>query len=425
MDQSKIFILMKSKIFTFIITMLIMVCLNVSAGINSAVMVDNNNNITYPTSPIIGNGVNITNVNLSYTYENFIGKPNGSLVGSLTDNGLPWVNYWVNGNGTNAIITNNVMTTPPTSGNGVWATYASIYSPKDVVRMWADISFNANYVTNTLTASGAFLLGLTATNPGSFTTDMHLYIGPTQMSWGAISNGSIIAAAGSPIYTWSPAFLAKGWGTNTYHIDIYRYNGFGIVLGPDGIYYKIVNTNWVIGTIANNYPTWEPYQNNSHTELLPQFSNIGCSTAYSNQVSPSANDQAITLMNQQGNMLTANIGSTFGVGVPAPVNNGQAFEIECPGQTTYFTMDWVGHNQFLSWNGGPSPSEFYDALLTGGSTWSGGLSGDTLTTSGGITIGTYITGPTNSVAPGNTSTIKAWVNYTNSTGGVFKMPLYQ
>jgi hypothetical protein len=34
-------------------------------------------------------------------------------------------------------------------------------------------------------------------------------------------------------------------------------------------------------------------------------------------------------------------------------------------------------------------------------------------------------GPTNTTAPGNTSTIRAWVNYTNSTGGTFKLPLYQ
>jgi len=34
-------------------------------------------------------------------------------------------------------------------------------------------------------------------------------------------------------------------------------------------------------------------------------------------------------------------------------------------------------------------------------------------------------GPTNTTVPVNTSTIRAWVNYTNSTGGTFKLPLYQ
>jgi hypothetical protein len=33
--------------------------------------------------------------------------------------------------------------------------------------------------------------------------------------------------------------------------------------------------------------------------------------------------------------------------------------------------------------------------------------------------------PTNSTAPGNAATPKAWVNFTNATGGVFKLPLYQ
>ena len=36
-----------------------------------------------------------------------------------------------------------------------------------------------------------------------------------------------------------------------------------------------------------------------------------------------------------------------------------------------------------------------------------------------------LTGPTNAGTPGNGATPAAWLNYTNSTGGVFKMPLYQ
>lgn len=36
-----------------------------------------------------------------------------------------------------------------------------------------------------------------------------------------------------------------------------------------------------------------------------------------------------------------------------------------------------------------------------------------------------LTGATNSTIPANTNTIRAWVNFTNVTGGVFKMPLYQ
>jgi hypothetical protein len=34
-------------------------------------------------------------------------------------------------------------------------------------------------------------------------------------------------------------------------------------------------------------------------------------------------------------------------------------------------------------------------------------------------------GVTNSTAPGDAATIKAWINFTNTAGGVFKMPLYQ
>ena len=36
-----------------------------------------------------------------------------------------------------------------------------------------------------------------------------------------------------------------------------------------------------------------------------------------------------------------------------------------------------------------------------------------------------INGGTNATAPANTTTIRAWVNFTNVTGGVFKLPLYQ
>lgn len=43
----------------------------------------------------------------------------------------------------------------------------------------------------------------------------------------------------------------------------------------------------------------------------------------------------------------------------------------------------------------------------------------TVSGSGGITLAT------NSTAPANTTTIRAWVSVTNSNGGVFKMPLYQ
>lgn len=39
--------------------------------------------------------------------------------------------------------------------------------------------------------------------------------------------------------------------------------------------------------------------------------------------------------------------------------------------------------------------------------------------------GSGITGVTNDTPPANTSLVRAWVNFTNATGGLFKMPLYQ
>ncbi len=36
-----------------------------------------------------------------------------------------------------------------------------------------------------------------------------------------------------------------------------------------------------------------------------------------------------------------------------------------------------------------------------------------------------LTGATNATSPANSATVRAWVNWTNATGGVFKMPLYQ
>lgn len=54
------------------------------------------------------------------------------------------------------------------------------------------------------------------------------------------------------------------------------------------------------------------------------------------------------------------------------------------------------------------PTAFFSSTLAGVFAFSGGL-----------------LGPTNASAPGNASAIKAWVNYTNSSGGVFKLPLYQ
>lgn len=47
------------------------------------------------------------------------------------------------------------------------------------------------------------------------------------------------------------------------------------------------------------------------------------------------------------------------------------------------------------------------------------------TANGVINTGDGWAGTTNSSAPSDAATIKAWVNYTNTTGGVFKMPLYQ
>ena len=57
---------MKNKLISVILTIFVMVCLNVSAG-SSSVMVDNNNNITYPTSPLIGSGAGFTNLNIPAT----------------------------------------------------------------------------------------------------------------------------------------------------------------------------------------------------------------------------------------------------------------------------------------------------------------------------------------------------------------------
>jgi hypothetical protein len=48
-----------------------------------------------------------------------------------------------------------------------------------------------------------------------------------------------------------------------------------------------------------------------------------------------------------------------------------------------------------------------------------------IVTNGVINYGTGWEGTTNSTAPSDAATIKSWVNYTNTTGGVFKMPLYQ
>lgn len=47
-------------------------------------------------------------------------------------------------------------------------------------------------------------------------------------------------------------------------------------------------------------------------------------------------------------------------------------------------------------------------------------------TSDDMTNGLYApNGPTNATAPASAVVIKAWVNFTNSSGGVFKLPLYQ
>lgn len=53
------------------------------------------------------------------------------------------------------------------------------------------------------------------------------------------------------------------------------------------------------------------------------------------------------------------------------------------------------------------------------------LAGTLTSTNGVINLGTGWTGTTNATAPVNAVTPAAWVNYTNSTGGVFKLPLYQ
>jgi hypothetical protein len=79
--------------------------------------------------------------------------------------------------------------------------------------------------------------------------------------------------------------------------------------------------------------------------------------------------------------------------------------------TSYWTKNDGTTTLFAITNGSASvPTN----LLVGGTIYGNGA---------GLTNIT-LTGPTND-APVDTATVKAWVNFTNSTGGVFKYPLYQ
>ena len=53
------------------------------------------------------------------------------------------------------------------------------------------------------------------------------------------------------------------------------------------------------------------------------------------------------------------------------------------------------------------------------------FNGGTFTGNGAGLTNIVLCGPTNATPPANTSTIRAWANFTNASGGVFKLPLYQ
>ena len=69
-----------------------------------------------------------------------------------------------------------------------------------------------------------------------------------------------------------------------------------------------------------------------------------------------------------------------------------------------------------------------DAGTFGTHTFSGNLGsqiGDTYVGNGGGITNVILVGPTNATLPANELTPVAWANFTNSTGGTFKLPLYQ
>jgi hypothetical protein len=78
----------------------------------------------------------------------------------------------------------------------------------------------------------------------------------------------------------------------------------------------------------------------------------------------------------------------------------------------------VAGNTFTFFNGNDSALQSIKAL-------NGTFSGTGTFTNGVINYGTGWSGTTNATAPASSIVIVGWVNYTNTAGGLFKMPLYQ
>jgi hypothetical protein len=68
---------------------------------------------------------------------------------------------------------------------------------------------------------------------------------------------------------WTSGF---DWGTNIHRVSVSKYNGYGIVVGPDGVNYKISDSR--IGTYTNVWASFEMIEPNASTDQQLKISAI-------------------------------------------------------------------------------------------------------------------------------------------------------
>lgn len=109
--------------------------------------------------------------------------------------------------------------------------------------------------------------------------------------------------------------------------------------------------------------------------------------------------------------------------VYGPFYPSNAFSYVHPDGSAVFRQD-TGHPG-VSWDGTGNANLYSLTIGNGDLAHGAGVVIASLKGDGRSITNQILQGPTNGTAPGDAATIKAWANFTNASGGVFKLPLYQ
>ena len=271
-----------------------------------------------------GNGGGLTNCGSTVFYDSFGDKHGTPMV---ANSGQSWIQFALS-NSFLAVITNGELTTTVTNAVAV-ACHNYIQMPRPIVRMAADFQFEPFAPNGTNVSSALALVGWPADFGGWFTnnpsnpipnTDAHVVFQPTQVAWGFWTNSTYT----SLYFSWANAFTMKPGAT--YHVEVWKYNGYGIILGPDGVAYRVIDAR--IGTTTNYYADFENYQNDASTELRVGIKNPVADCALTSQSATATLGDAASLVTQLRPFgITTNVSIA---GITFYITNGLIMRVSTP-----------------------------------------------------------------------------------------------